>query len=78
MKLDGQCCGKCKWHHQAGFKEDWVCVNEDSEYCTDYTPYGFCCDEYEEREPRKRWRNFGYDTRNQDHRTLRKRSSFRR
>lgn len=47
-----QCCGTCKWHSPQdgdGFT-DWFCVNPDSEYCTDYTPYEHSCDEWEERE----------------------------
>ena len=48
-----ECCGTCKYHKPTGSycngDTDWVCVNNDSEYCTDYTEYSDVCDEYEER-----------------------------
>ena len=44
-----QCCGNCKWHQQEDISDGWVCVNADSDYCTDYTDYDWLCDEWEER-----------------------------
>ena len=34
-----QCCGTCKYHHHESIDDGWVCVNSDSEYCTDWTEY---------------------------------------
>lgn len=46
-----KCCGTCKYHRQDDtFKEDWVCVNADSEYRADFTDYEHVCDEWEERQ----------------------------
>ena len=39
-------CGKCKWPERDRLG-DWVCVNEDSERCTDYINYTDSCDEWE-------------------------------
>lgn len=30
--------------------DGWVCVNSDSEYCTDWTDYDFVCPDWEEKE----------------------------
>ena len=35
MINDGKCCGTCKWHYHENIDDGWVCVNSDSEYCTD-------------------------------------------
>lgn len=43
-------CGECKWHRQDDYhKEDWICVNADSDYCTEYTDYTDSCEEWEQR-----------------------------
>lgn len=43
-------CGTCKWCRQDDFfNDDWICVNADSEYCTDYTDYTNTCEEWEQR-----------------------------
>lgn len=45
-----ECCGTCKWHRaDENFKEDYICCNGDSEYCSDWTEYEHCCDEWEGR-----------------------------
>lgn len=44
-----ECCGTCKWHRHEDITDGWVCVNDESEYCTDFTPYDHCCDEWEGR-----------------------------
>ena len=53
MDEDKECCGTCKYHKSTGKycegDTDYVCMNNDSEYCTDYTEYSDCCDEYEKR-----------------------------
>lgn len=46
-----ECCGTCKYYERDfWYNEDWLCVNERSEYVADWTDYDHCCDEYEERE----------------------------
>lgn len=40
-------CGTCRYHRNDG--TDWVCINKDSEYCSDWTEYGDQCEEWEER-----------------------------
>jgi len=40
-------CGTCRWHQRSG--DDWLCVNSDSEYCSDWTGYTDSCSEYEGR-----------------------------
>lgn len=46
-------CGKCKYHRPvATFSNgdtDWVCVNDESDYCADFTEYEDGCEEFEER-----------------------------
>lgn len=44
------CCGNCKWHKPDKQVDDFVCDNCSSDYYTDYTPYEFECEEWEERE----------------------------
>ena len=47
---DKECCGTCKWHLKPHYEDDYICCNGDSDYCSDWTDYNHCCDEYEERE----------------------------
>ena len=47
-----ECCGTCKYHYLEDITDGYVCVNDRSEYCSDWTDYEHCCDEYEEREQR--------------------------
>ena len=44
-----ECCGKCKYHRQEEIDGGWVCVNPDSDYCTDLTDFNDCCDYFTER-----------------------------
>ncbi len=44
-----RCCSTCKWHCHEDITDGWVCVNSDSEYCTDFTPYDHSCPDWEER-----------------------------
>lgn len=44
-----KCCGTCRWHCHEDITDGWVCVNSDSEYCTDFTPYDHSCPDWEER-----------------------------
>lgn len=47
-----ECCGTCKYHEHERIDDGWVCVNPDSEYYSDWTEYGDCCDDWEERDER--------------------------
>ena len=49
-KARGECCGTCEWHQHENISDGWVCVNGDSDYCTDWTDYGFWCEQYEKKE----------------------------
>ena len=44
-----KCCGTCKWHHPGEFEGDLVCVNGESQYCSDYTDYNDSCALWEDR-----------------------------
>lgn len=46
---DCKCCGTCKWHHHEDISDGRVCVNVESRYCTDWTDYDHCCEDWEER-----------------------------
>jgi len=48
-RYDDRICGKCKWHVHEDIDDGWVCVNDRSEYCTDWTEYTDSCNEFEER-----------------------------
>ena len=41
-----ECCGTCK-HVEYDKEDGYICMNEESEYESDYTEYGFVCEEYE-------------------------------
>lgn len=45
-----RCCGNCKWHEHDELFGDWVCVNADSEYLSDFTGFEDSCEEFEEKE----------------------------
>lgn len=45
-----KCCGTCRWHSHEDISDGWVCVNDESDYCTDWTDYDHCCEDWEERE----------------------------
>lgn len=50
-----KCCGTCKHHSPDGsFPDDWMCVNEASDACGDYTEFYDTCEEWEEREKVKK------------------------
>ncbi|MBR5677087.1 MAG: hypothetical protein IKX20_03005 [Paludibacteraceae bacterium] len=55
MDQKTECCGRCKWSERdKKFKEDYICVNDESEHCADWVEYEDYCDNFEEREPAKR------------------------
>ena len=43
-----ECCGTCKWHVKDELG-DWICVNDESENCADWTEYNDSCEEWEAR-----------------------------
>lgn len=43
------CCGTCKYHQHEDITDGWVCVNQGSIYCTEWTEYTNYCTEWEER-----------------------------
>lgn len=45
-----KCCGTCRWHKHEAVDDGWVCVNDQSEYCADWTEYGDSCADWEGRE----------------------------
>ncbi len=47
--MEPKCCGTCKWYCHEDISDGCVCVNSDSEFCADWTDYGHCCEEWEER-----------------------------
>ena len=50
MDMNGnECCGTCKYHQHEDVDNGWVCVNPDSDYCSDWTEYNDYCVDYEER-----------------------------
>lgn len=42
--METKCCGTCKWHEK--WRDGWICINNDSEFCTDWTDYDHCCEEW--------------------------------
>ena len=45
-----ECCGTCKWHEHEEISDGWICVNDQSDYCGDWTEYDDGCQEWEERQ----------------------------
>jgi len=44
-------CGTCRYHHRDDvFSDDWMCVNDKSEFCADWTEYWDACGEWEKRD----------------------------
>lgn len=41
-----KCCGTCRYGSYDKM-QGYVCVNDDSEYCADFTEYDHVCDEWE-------------------------------
>lgn len=48
MKGNEECCGTCRWHRK-DIEGDWVCMNDESDYFTDWTEYDYHCEEWESR-----------------------------
>lgn len=47
-------CGTCRYHYHENICDGWVCVNDASEYVTDYTEYEDSCEEWEGRDNESR------------------------
>lgn len=47
--LDDKCCGACKYHYHESIDGDWVCVNYESEYVTDWTEHSDYCEKWERK-----------------------------
>lgn len=43
-------CSNFRWHMHEDIDDGFVCVNSDSEYCTDWTEEDFSCPDWEEKE----------------------------
>lgn len=48
--MNQKCCRTCQWHEHESIDDGYVCVNADSEHCTDLTENEDCCEEWEENE----------------------------
>ena len=46
MRFNNKICGTCYWHQYEYINSDWRCVNDSSDYCTDWTDYDDTCDEW--------------------------------
>lgn len=44
-----RCCGTCAYHQFESVDDGFVCVNDESEYLSDWTDFNHFCDAYEER-----------------------------
>lgn len=44
------CCGTCKYHHHESIDDGWVCVNPESDYCTEWTEDGEQCPKWKGRD----------------------------
>lgn len=49
MMDTNKCCGTCEYHEHEKIDDGWVCANAKSRYCTDWTDYDHCCEDWEER-----------------------------
>lgn len=45
-----KCCETCKYHYHEDIDNGCICVNDQSEYCADWTEHSDSCEEWEERE----------------------------
>ena len=45
-----RCCGTCKWHWLEEITFGEVCVNADSDDCTEFTENDHTCDYWESKE----------------------------
>jgi len=50
MKDKEQKCKTCHWHCHEDIDDGYVCVNDRSDYCTDWTDDDFGCPHWEARD----------------------------
>lgn len=43
-------CGTCKYHQFESVDDGYVCVNDESEFSSDWTEFNHTCDSWEERD----------------------------
>jgi len=44
-----KCCGTCRYGHYDKM-QDYVCVNDESEFVADFVEYNHSCEEWEDKE----------------------------
>lgn len=47
---DSEACGTCRYHQHESIDDGWVCVNDESDNCADWTEYNDSCEMWEGRE----------------------------
>lgn len=53
--MNKRICGTCRWHKHEDISDGWVCVNDQSDYCADWTDYDDTCDEWEGKKDESRY-----------------------
>lgn len=48
--MTDECCGNCKYHVHESIDDGWVCTNDESDNCADWTEYSDWCIDWELRE----------------------------
>lgn len=51
--MSKRCCGTCEYGYVDKELLDYICVNSDSEFVTDYVDYDFYCDVYVKKRGKK-------------------------
>ena len=52
--MSKQICGTCRWHKHEDISDGWVCVNDQSDHCADWTDYNDACDKWEGKKDESR------------------------
>ena len=47
--MSREICGECKYHTYEPIDRGWVCTNDESDYCTEWTDYTDTCEKFEQR-----------------------------
>ena len=47
--MSEEICGNCKYHQYEDVTRGWVCVNDESDYLSNWTEYDDSCEEFVER-----------------------------
>ena len=48
--MNEEICGNCRWHIYEEISQGFVCCNDDSDYCADWTEYEDTCEEWEDKD----------------------------